>query len=84
MGIKKKKTFTQIVAVGHFLIFQKKKLQAYLVGLSEYCNILQCFTYSFEAEKQGEFLTRFGIDACFLGLIRCPRWIQLARGFSRE
>ena len=78
MGIKKKKTFTQIFAVGLFLIFQKfrmtakamclhiklhnwtffrleNKLQTYLVGLPEYCNTWKCFTYSFEAEKQGEF-----------------------------
>ena len=79
MGIKKKKTFTQIVAVGRFLIFQKflmtakamrlrikvaqlksfawkiNLIQTYLVGLLEYCNSWKCFTYSFEAEKQGEF-----------------------------
>ena len=75
----KKKTFTQIIAVGRFLIFQKcimtakamclsinvahnwtvfrleNRLQAYLVGLPEYCNTWKCFTYSFEAERQGEF-----------------------------
>ena len=32
----------------------EKKLQAYLVGLPEYCNTWKCFTYSFETEK-GEF-----------------------------
>ena len=77
MGIKKKKTFTQIATVGRFLIFPKflvtakamclcikvaqtvfrleKELQAYLVLLPEYCNTWKCFTYSFEAEKHGEF-----------------------------
>ena len=32
----------------------EKKLQAYLVGLPEYCNTWKCFTYSLETEK-GDF-----------------------------
>ena len=32
------------------------QLNSPLVGkLPEYCNTWKCFTYSFEAEKQGEF-----------------------------
>ena len=34
----------------------EKKLQAYLVGLPEYCNTWECFTYCFEAEKQVEWV----------------------------
>ena len=87
MGIKKKKTFTQILAVGRFLIFQKNvmfndcksnvsahqsctievfrlenKLQAYLIGLPEYCNTWKCFTYYFETE-QSTFFKNKNIDA---------------------
>ena len=67
MGIKKKKTFTQIVPVAHFLIFQK-----ILMTAKAYRNIatLGSVLQTFEAEKQGDIfvikkkiMQRFGNDA---------------------
>ena len=74
MRNKKKKKFTQVVAVARFLFsnanFEKflmtakamclrikvAQVNSLSVGkLSEYCNTWKCFTYSFEAEKQGDF-----------------------------
>ena len=36
----------------------ERKLQAYLVGLPDYCNTWKCFTYSFETGK-GDFFVGF-------------------------